>query len=121
MNRRIFCLLIAVPLLASTAIAQPRPTVLFGGGVLVGVDAASSVVRIQQGGSEQRYSIAKDAEILRGKDRLGLADLDKATGHYLTLRYTEIDGTRVADRIKVTDRRPSSTSSAAPPSSTSTP
>ncbi|MCC6161961.1 MAG: hypothetical protein IT182_01275 [Acidobacteria bacterium] len=113
MNRRIFFLLLAAPLVTSTVLAQPLPKVLFGGGVLVGVDATSSVARLQQGESEQVYSLAKDAEIVQGKDRLDVADLAKATGTYVTVRYKDTNGTRVADRVKLTGRRPAATSSVA--------
>lgn len=36
---------------------------------------------------------------------LSVADLARATGYYVTLRYAESSDTRVVDRVKVTERK----------------
>lgn len=85
--------------LASTAAAQPLPTELWAGGVIVKVDTAARTVAVRQGASDQIYTLAPEAEVKDGKKTLAATDLANALGQQVKVKYTADGATRTASKV----------------------
>jgi hypothetical protein len=83
--------------LAGAAAAQPLPSEVWAGGVIVKVDTAARTVDVKQGIHEQTYVLASEAEIKDGKK--SLTDLSSALGQQVRLRYTTAGDTRTASKV----------------------
>ena len=85
--------------LVGSAAAQPLPTEIWAGGVIVKVDSAARTVDVRQGASEQTYVLAADAEIKDGNKTV--TDLDAAVGQQVRLKYVTAGTTRTASTVKL--------------------
>ena len=85
--------------LASSAAAQPLPTEIWAGGVVVKVDTAARTVDVRQGSHEQTYLIAADAEVTDGNK--AVSDLGTAVGQQVRLKYVAGGDTRTASTVKL--------------------
>jgi opacity protein-like surface antigen len=107
MNRRALCLVLALPLLTASLSAQSRPSVMVAGGTLISVDEDTATLQVQQGAHQQTYTMTKAPELTQGKKRLDVSGLSKLTGYQVTVRYKKSDGQRIADRVRVSERKAS--------------
>ena len=85
--------------LVGSAAAQPLPTEIWAGGVIVKVDTAARTVDVRQGASEQTYVLAADAEVKDGSKTV--ADLGTAVGQQVRLKYVTTGNTRTASTVKL--------------------
>ena len=85
--------------LASSAAAQPLPTEIWAGGVVVKVDTAARTVDVRQGSHEQTYALAADAEVKDGNKTV--SDLGTAVGQQVRLKYVAAGDTRTASTVKL--------------------
>ena len=85
--------------LVGSAAAQPLPTELWAGGVVVKADSAARTVAVRQGASEQTYVLAADAEIKDGNKTV--ADLGAAVGQQVRLKYVANGDTRTTSVVKL--------------------
>lgn len=85
--------------IASTASAQPLPTELWAGGVIVKVDTAARTVDVRQGTSDLTYSLAAEAEVKDGKKTIAAADLAGALGQQVKVKYVANGTTRTASKV----------------------
>lgn len=106
MIRNLVLTFLAAVALAVPAQAQQRNSPdSWGGGVLVKVDADAKAIVVRQGEFEQTYTLDDQVELLEGGDALTVADLDEGIGRYVTIRYEQDGDARVANTVKVTNRR----------------
>lgn len=91
--------LVGLAAIAGTAAAQPLPTELWAGGVIVKVDTAARTVDVRQGAHEQTYTLAAEAEVKDGKKTLAAADLAGALGQQVKLKYTTAGDARTASKV----------------------
>ena len=84
-----------------SASAQPLPTELWAGGVIVKVDTAARTVDVRQGDHQQTYVIAADAEVKDGKKAVQTADLAGSVGQQVRLKYTAAGDARTATRVNL--------------------
>ena len=87
--------------LVGSASAQPLPTELWAGGVIVKVDTAARTVDVRQGEHQQTYAIAADAEVKDGKKSLQATDLSSSVGQQVRLKYTVNGEARTANRVNL--------------------
>ena len=85
--------------LAGSAAAQPLPTEIWAGGVIVKVDSAARTVDVRQGASEQTYVLAADAEIKDGNKTV--TELGGAVGQQVRLKYVTAGTTRTVNTVKL--------------------
>ena len=85
--------------LAGSASAQPLPTELWAGGVIVKVDTTARTVDVRQGEHQQTYVIAADADVKDGKNAIAATDLGGSIGQQVRLKYTAAGETRTASRV----------------------
>jgi P pilus assembly chaperone PapD len=85
--------------LVGSASAQPLPTELWAGGVIVKVDTTARTLDVRQGDHQQTYVIAADAEVKDGKSAAPLANLTGGIGQQVRLKYTAAGDTRTATRV----------------------
>ena len=85
--------------LAGSAAAQPLPTEIWAGGVVVKVDTAARTVDVRQGSHEQTYALAADAEVKDGNKTV--SDLGTAVGQQVRLKYVTAGATRTASTVKL--------------------
>jgi hypothetical protein len=85
--------------LAGSASAQPLPTELWAGGVIVKADAAARSVDVRQGDHQQTYAIAADAELKDGKKAISATELGASIGQQVRLKYTSHGEARTASRV----------------------
>ena len=85
--------------LAGSAAAQPLPTEIWAGGVIVKVDSAARTVDVRQGASEQTYVLAANAEIKDGNKTV--TELGAAVGQQVRLKYVTAGETRTASTVKL--------------------
>jgi hypothetical protein len=89
----------ALVALASSAAAQPLPTEIWAGGVVVKVDAAARTVDVRQGSHEQTYVLAADADVNDGSKTV--SDIGTAVGQQVRLKYVAAGDTRTASTVKL--------------------
>ncbi len=87
--------------LVGSASAQPLPTELWAGGVIVKVDSAARTVDVRQGDHQQTYVLAADAEVKDGKTTVQAADLANTIGQQVRLKYSTAGETRTAQRVNL--------------------
>ena len=85
--------------LASNAAAQPLPTEVWAGGVVVKVDTAARTVDVRQGSHEQTYVIAADADVKNGNK--AVSDLGAAVGQQVRLKYVAAGDSRTVSTVKL--------------------
>lgn len=85
--------------LVGSAAAQPLPSELWAGGVVVKVDSAARTVDVRQGASEQTYVLAANAEVKDGSKTV--ADLGAAVGQQVRLKYVTSGTTRTTSVVKL--------------------
>ncbi|AMY08742.1 hypothetical protein LuPra_01946 [Luteitalea pratensis] len=85
--------------LVGSAAAQPLPTELWAGGVIVKVDSAARTVDVRQGASEQTYVLAADADVKDGSKTV--TDLGAAVGQQVRLKYVTTGTTRTTSIVKL--------------------
>lgn len=83
------------------ASAQPLPTELWAGGVIVKVDTAARTVDVRQGEHQQTYVIAAEAEVKDGKTSLQATDLSGSVGQQVRIKYTVNGDARTANRVNL--------------------
>ena len=82
-----------------SATAQPLPTEVWAGGVVVKVDTAARTVDVRQGAANQTYVLAANAEIKDGGKTV--ADVGAAVGQQVRLKYVASGETRTASVVKL--------------------
>jgi hypothetical protein len=87
--------------LAGSVSAQPLPTELWGGGVIVKVDTAARTLDVRQGDHQQTYVIAAEAEVKDGKKAVQATDLAGSIGQQVRLKYTSAGDARTATRVNL--------------------
>jgi hypothetical protein len=87
--------------LAGSASAQPLPTELWAGGVIVKVDTAARTLDVRQGDHQQTYVIAAEAEVKDGKKAVQTTDLAGSIGQQVRLKYTSAGDARTATRVNL--------------------
>ena len=85
--------------LVGSAAAQPLPTELWAGGVIVKVDSAARTLDVRQGASDQTYVLAADAEVRDGSKTV--ADLGAAVGQQVRLKYVTSGTSRTTSVVKL--------------------
>jgi hypothetical protein len=90
---------LGVVALVGSVAAQPLPTELWAGGVVVKVDTAARTVDVRQGASEQTYVLAPDAQLKNGSETV--ADLGAAVGQQVRLKYVASGDTRTTSVVKL--------------------
>lgn len=88
-----------VALVGSAAAAQPLPSELWAGGVVIKADSVARTVDVRQGTSEQTYVLAADAEVKDGGKTV--ADLGTAVGQQVRLKYVTSGTTRTTSIVKL--------------------
>ncbi len=102
MHRLFLLSTLAIFTIAGTAVAgQDRPTEAWAGGVLVRVDASAGTFDVKQGAHEQTYTLGPDAELIKDKKPVQVAELASGVGHQVTIRYATVGGDRVVNRVNV--------------------
>lgn len=92
---------LALVTLAGSAAAQPLPTEIWAGGVIVNVDSTARTVAVRQGASEQTYVLTADAEVRDGKKVIAATDLAATVGQQVRLKYVEAGTTRTASKVNL--------------------
>ncbi|WP_396626057.1 hypothetical protein [Luteitalea sp.] len=85
--------------LAGAASAQPLPTEVWGGGVIVKVDTAARTIAVRQGSAETTYVVAESAEVKDGKKVVTAADLSGSVGQQVRVYYATAGDTRTASKV----------------------
>jgi hypothetical protein len=85
--------------LIGSASAQPLPSELWAGGVIVKVDTAARTVDVRQGDHQQTYVIAPEAEVKAGKKTVAATDVSASVGQQVRLKYTAAGDARTASRV----------------------
>ena len=100
MRTFLFSVLGLATLVGSTS-AQPLPSELWAGGVIVKVDTAARTLDVRQGDHQQTYVIAAEAEVKDGKKAVQTADLAGSIGQQVRLKYTSAGDARTATRVNL--------------------
>ena len=85
--------------LAGAASAQPLPSSLWAGGVIVKVDTAARTIAVRQGAADTTYVVAEDAEIKDGKKAVTATDLGTSVGQQVKVFYSATGDTRTASKV----------------------
>ncbi len=99
--RTILLSVLGLATLVGSASAQPLPTELWAGGVIVKVDTAARTLDVRQGDHQQTYVIAADAEVKDGKKAVQTADLAGSIGQQVRLKYTAAGDARTATQVNL--------------------
>lgn len=89
----------ALVTLAGSTAAQPLPSELWAGGVIVNVDSTARTVAVRQGADQQIYVLATDADMKEGKKVFATADLAAAVGQQVRLKYVAAGDIRTASKV----------------------
>ncbi|BCS32214.1 hypothetical protein TBR22_A14240 [Luteitalea sp. TBR-22] len=85
--------------LAGVAAAQPLPSALWAGGVIVKVDTAARTIAVRQGSADTTYVIAENAEVKDGKKTVAATDLGASVGQQVKVYYSTAGDTRTASKV----------------------
>lgn len=99
--RTLLLSVLSLATVAGSAAAQPLPSELWAGGVIVKVDSAARTVDVRQGEHQQTYVIAADAEVKDGKKAVDAASLSSSIGQQVRLKYSSTGETRTAQRVNL--------------------
>jgi hypothetical protein len=83
-------------------------------GQIEAFDGASRSVVVKQGTHELTFVLASDVSLTRGQKTLQAGDLTGNVGRQVKIRYTTTAGTKVADRIEVSESAPAHSPTAPP-------
>jgi hypothetical protein len=93
--------------IAATTFAGPaKPRETWAAGQIARVDVSAKSVVVMQGAHEMTFALASDAQLMQGKKSLRPEDLSADVGRHVKVRYTTNAGTKLADRIDVSDAAP---------------
>jgi len=91
---------------AATSAAAPKPHEAWATGQIERFDGAANSVVVKQGTHEMTFVLAPHVSVIQGKKTLQPRDLTGDVGHQAKIRYTTNAGTKLADRIEVSDVAP---------------
>jgi hypothetical protein len=97
--------LVAALAFSTVASAAPTKHEAWAAGRLARVDTTAKSVVVTQGSHEMTFVLEDNAQLVHGKQSLDVNTLAGDVGHPVRVRYTLSKGTRVADRIQVSESR----------------